>query len=651
MTQTHPPPFTPAQEAAYRLYLRRTLQTSAEPVLGEPFAAWKHRLVHLPMPQGRLAWTALDVMVLQLCSVPAVSLPAGLVRTAWHHLTPLDPATSLGEDTFLLQTLAETDAGPLLPDDTFLQALSAAQRTHLDVLTALIVGHTPHAVPVVVDSAAISLGALVHAVEQGLLVAQATPEAQTTYTQLLLSTYWMTQDDGKNHADTPGHPAQVAGMALATCIRLRFLPQLLPGPTDLRLTLTYAAICWRLGRDRWRGSETWQRQLRVIREDLKAYARGQIDKRYLRPLEPSGFLPMEADLEIIGKANASIEMLVALSQEDLLDLEPAMLSLPNTPAGRLAQKLAFLDVAAQGPRRRWGPNMRQLQTQLHLEDPSETFFHLAAKGDALSEQLVVELHEGARAAHLLAVTSDHTEDTLAACTPALAHLRAAHRAGAPVGTLVFELETALKHLWNALDRPLSPWLYARAGPVHQERVAWQDQLTALLQTATTQLQPEAVAAPEPSSDLLDDCPSITPLPLDSEEAVGSVFAHSPLSLTETKVLAALKGRTLVLLGGELRPYARAALIRDLELDDVDWISSSEYDHGQQAVSRLRDPNIAAVVFALRWAGHAHNTIRDAAWSLGLPAINLPGGYNPRQVLHQLTQQASHTLLADPPTAQ
>ena len=115
--------------------------------------------------------------------------------------------------------------------------------------------------------------------------------------------------------------------------------------------------------------------------------------------------------------------------------------------------------------------------------------------------------------------------------------------------------------------------------------------------------------------------------------------------TEQRVLKALEGRTLVILGGLCKPHAKAALIRDLRLKDIDWIESSEYDHGQHAASRLRDPDVACVIFALRWAAHAHGSIRNAAWALGIPAVSLPGGYNPRQVLHQLSVQISDKLTA------
>ena len=109
------------------------------------------------------------------------------------------------------------------------------------------------------------------------------------------------------------------------------------------------------------------------------------------------------------------------------------------------------------------------------------------------------------------------------------------------------------------------------------------------------------------------------------------------------VLRALAGKTLVLLGGIPKPHSKQRLIEALGLKDVDWIPSTQYDHGLQAESHLSNPNVAAVVFALRWAGHAHGSIRQRAWALGIPAVSLPGGYNARQILHQLTVQCSQRL--------
>lgn len=118
---------------------------------------------------------------------------------------------------------------------------------------------------------------------------------------------------------------------------------------------------------------------------------------------------------------------------------------------------------------------------------------------------------------------------------------------------------------------------------------------------------------------------------------------TPSGAAEERVLKALEGQVLVMLGGEAREAARQALITGLGLRDVDWISAAEYDHGRAAEARLRAPGVAVVVFALRWAAHAHGSVRDLTWELGIPAVSLPGGYNPRMVLHHLARQVSESL--------
>ncbi|MBB5235558.1 hypothetical protein [Deinococcus budaensis] len=111
------------------------------------------------------------------------------------------------------------------------------------------------------------------------------------------------------------------------------------------------------------------------------------------------------------------------------------------------------------------------------------------------------------------------------------------------------------------------------------------------------------------------------------------------------VLAArerLSGQRVVLLGGVPSPPHQAALVRALELRELDWIGSEEYQHGLHARTRVTQ-DTALVILAIRWMAHAHNALRDVAREMGVPFVMHPGGLSPSSVAWQVMQQASEQL--------
>lgn len=106
----------------------------------------------------------------------------------------------------------------------------------------------------------------------------------------------------------------------------------------------------------------------------------------------------------------------------------------------------------------------------------------------------------------------------------------------------------------------------------------------------------------------------------------------------------LQGRRIVLLGGTPRPDHHEALVRTLDLRELDWIASDEYAHGTHAHSRVTH-DTALVILAVRWMGHAHNTLREVARDMDVPYVMHPGGLSPNSVAWQIMHQVSRQLEA------
>ncbi|KOR31009.1 hypothetical protein TI04_03060 [Achromatium sp. WMS2] len=105
----------------------------------------------------------------------------------------------------------------------------------------------------------------------------------------------------------------------------------------------------------------------------------------------------------------------------------------------------------------------------------------------------------------------------------------------------------------------------------------------------------------------------------------------------------LHGRTIVLIGGEERPPAKAALINAFDLEDVIWISTRPHETLEVFKTSIRRQEVGLVMLAIRWASHAYGNISTFCRQLEKPFIRLPAGYNPRRVAHEIINQASHTF--------
>jgi len=143
---------------------------------------------------------------------------------------------------------------------------------------------------------------------------------------------------------------------------------------------------------------------------------------------------------------------------------------------------------------------------------------------------------------------------------------------------------------------------------------------------------ECLAALRLSLTTTNDLPKASPV---------SVRAYSR---EVAKVADMLRGKRMVLIGGEQRGDAIERLKEAFELEDVDWVALTEHGSTLPAKAPIERANTALVAVLLKLAGHQHVTdAKGYAKDAGKPFIVLKAGYNPEQVALAVLEQASKQL--------
>lgn len=119
----------------------------------------------------------------------------------------------------------------------------------------------------------------------------------------------------------------------------------------------------------------------------------------------------------------------------------------------------------------------------------------------------------------------------------------------------------------------------------------------------------------------------------------------PPTAEVAEVRRLLAGRRVVLIGGQVRPDRRTALLDAFGLADLDWITTVEHESVTVFEAPIARPEVAVVLLAIRWSNHSYGDVRDYCERYGKLLVRLPGGYHPNQVAHQILAQVGHRLRA------
>lgn len=104
----------------------------------------------------------------------------------------------------------------------------------------------------------------------------------------------------------------------------------------------------------------------------------------------------------------------------------------------------------------------------------------------------------------------------------------------------------------------------------------------------------------------------------------------------------LRGRTVVLIGGDKRPLAADALCSAFDLKELIWIEGRDQTY-TLFEPQVAKPDVAVVLLAIRWSRHGFGEVRAFCEKYNKPLVRLPGGYNPNQVAYHILSQVADRL--------
>ena len=105
----------------------------------------------------------------------------------------------------------------------------------------------------------------------------------------------------------------------------------------------------------------------------------------------------------------------------------------------------------------------------------------------------------------------------------------------------------------------------------------------------------------------------------------------------------LKGRCVIMIGGDRRPFSADALVDAFNLKELIWIETREHQTHTIFEPHVARPDVALVLLAIRWSSHSFGEVKEYCDKYGKPLVHLPAGYNPNQVAFHIDHQVGERL--------
>ncbi|MDP1560830.1 MAG: hypothetical protein Q8M16_05490 [Pirellulaceae bacterium] len=105
----------------------------------------------------------------------------------------------------------------------------------------------------------------------------------------------------------------------------------------------------------------------------------------------------------------------------------------------------------------------------------------------------------------------------------------------------------------------------------------------------------------------------------------------------------LRGKSLLMVGGELRQDRQAALRLAFELKELYWETVLPHTPLREFEPKIARPDVVAVLLAIRWSSHCYTDLEQFCRHCRKPLVRLPGGTNANQIAHQFMIQATQRL--------
>lgn len=135
--------------------------------------------------------------------------------------------------------------------------------------------------------------------------------------------------------------------------------------------------------------------------------------------------------------------------------------------------------------------------------------------------------------------------------------------------------------------------------------------------------------------------------LERAAATGAPAPELPPSAEETPHITAtahlLRGRSVVLIGGDRRPPVESGIIEAFELQELVWCDTRPHRSHLPLEPDIARSDVAVVLLAIRWASHNLGEVKTFCDRYGKPLVRLPGGYNVAQIAYQVLRQAGERL--------
>lgn len=122
--------------------------------------------------------------------------------------------------------------------------------------------------------------------------------------------------------------------------------------------------------------------------------------------------------------------------------------------------------------------------------------------------------------------------------------------------------------------------------------------------------------------------------------------QAPLRQRSTEVEAAaklLRGLRVVLIGGQERPRSKDALVRELELGELKWITCDDHESLDSFEPDISHPKTDIVILMIRWTSHSYGGVKKFCDDHGKLLVRLPRGYSPNQVAVEVLKQVGDRL--------
>ncbi|MFM9960160.1 MAG: hypothetical protein ACKV2Q_02930 [Planctomycetaceae bacterium] len=155
--------------------------------------------------------------------------------------------------------------------------------------------------------------------------------------------------------------------------------------------------------------------------------------------------------------------------------------------------------------------------------------------------------------------------------------------------------------------------------------------------------------------IIDDMPNLGELPKNFDLVQREMDRYLAInSVPETvitkeqppevkRVAELLKGRQVVLIGGDKRQAAYQQLKDAFALDELIWVEVKPHQPLAALETPVGRPEVAVVILAIRWCSHSHHLVEATCDRFGKPFVRLPGGYGVNQVASKILSQCGERL--------